>query len=62
LRHLVKPGLTSWAVVNYKHVNDMAGAMIRLEYDLYYVKHQSLWLDLLIILRTFWTMVTLNGL
>ncbi len=62
LRHLVCPGITSWAVVNYKHVNDLAGAEIRLEYDLYYVKHQSLWLDILIIFRTIWTIITLNGL
>lgn len=62
LRHLVKPGLTAWSVVNYKHVNDLEGAEVRLEYDIYYVKHQCLWLDLLIIFRTVWTMLTLNGL
>lgn len=61
-RHLVKPGLTSWAVVNYRHVNDIEGARIRLEYDLYYVKYQSLWLDMYIIFRTIWTMITMNGL
>lgn len=62
LRHLVKPGLTSWAVVNYRYVNDINGAKRRLEYDLYYVKYHSLLLDTLIIFRTIWTMVTFNGL
>lgn len=62
LRHLVKPGLTSWAVISHKHVNSMEGARERLEYDIYYVKNQSILFDLLIIFRTIWTMVTLNGL
>lgn len=62
LRHLVKPGLTGWAVVNYKHVNDLTGAEIRLEYDIYYVKHQAIWLDFVIMCRTVWTILTLNGL
>ena len=62
LRHLVKPSLTSWAVVNHKHVNNFEDASVRLEYDLYYVKHQSFALDILIILRTIWSIGTLNTL
>ena len=62
MRHLVTPGLTSWAVVNYRHVNDIEGARVRLEYDLYYIKHQSIWIDWYIIFRTIWTMATMNGL
>ena len=62
LRHLVKPGITSWAIINFKHVNDLLGAKIRLEYDLYYIKHQSFFLDLYIIIRTIWIIVTLRGL
>ena len=62
LRHLVKPGLTGWAVVNFHHVNNIEGAKIRLEYDIYYVKYQNLWLDFIIFCRTVWTMITMNGL
>lgn len=62
LRHIVKPGLTGWAVVNFYHVNNLEGAKIRLEYDLYYVKYQNLWMDFLIFWRTVWTIVTMNGL
>ena len=62
LRHIVKPGLTGWAVVNFYHVNNLEGAKIRLEYDLYYVKYQNLWMDFLIFCRTVWTILTMNGL
>lgn len=62
LRHISKPGLTGWAIVNFKHVNDMEGAKIRLEYDIYYIKYRSFFLDCWIILRTLWIMITLKGL
>lgn len=62
LRHLAKPGLTSWAVINFRHVNDLEGVKTRLEYDLYYIKNRSFWLDLYIIFRTIWIIATLKGL
>lgn len=61
LRHLVKPGVTGWAVVQFRHVNDLEGAKMRLEYDLYYIRHQSMWLDLFIICRTAWIILTGRG-
>lgn len=61
LRHLVKPGLTGWAVVNLRYANDLESAKVRLEYDLYYVKYHSLWLDLYIIFRTLWSIMTMSG-
>lgn len=61
LRNAVKPGMAGWAVVNYDYVDSLEDAKIRLQYDLYYIKHQSLWLDLLILLRTMGQMLMLRG-
>ena len=53
LRGIVRPGVTGWAQINqgYAHAPDEMRS--KLEYDLYYLKQCSLWLDLVIILRTF---------
>jgi len=51
-RLLVKPGLTGWAQVNYKYSSDVAGALEKLQYDLYYVKNRSIFLDLATPLKT----------
>jgi exopolysaccharide biosynthesis polyprenyl glycosylphosphotransferase len=51
-RAYVKPGLTGWAQVNYPYGASIEDAREKLAYDLYYVKHRSTWLDLLILLRT----------
>jgi exopolysaccharide biosynthesis polyprenyl glycosylphosphotransferase len=51
-RHLVKPGLTGWAQVRYRYTSDAAGAAEKLAYDLYYLKHRSLMLDLAIVAQT----------
>lgn len=61
LRNAVKPGMAGWAVVNYDYVDSLEDAKIRLQYDLYYIKHQSLWLDLIILLRTMGQMFMLRG-
>ncbi len=61
LRNAVKPGMAGWAVVNYDYVESLADAKIRLQYDLYYIKHQSIGLDLLILLRTMGHMLALRG-
>lgn len=52
LRHYVKPGLTGWAQVNYGYAASVEDTCEKLQYDLYYVKHVSLCLDLAIILKT----------
>lgn len=57
-RHLVRPGITGWAQVNQGHVTDVADARIKLEFDLYYVKHLSFALDLVIGIRTVTTVLT----
>lgn len=51
-RLLVKPGITGWAQVNFGYASDIEETTIKLEYDLYYIKHRGLLLDLIIMLRT----------
>ena len=60
-RLLVRPGLTGWAQVNYPYGDSVHGALEKLEYDLYYVKHRSLFFDLWILVRTVGTVVALRG-
>ncbi|MFA6136381.1 MAG: sugar transferase [Candidatus Paceibacterota bacterium] len=52
LRHLIKPGLTGWAQVNYRYGLSVEETRNKMQYDIYYIKNRSLTLDLLIILRT----------
>ena len=52
LRHLVRPGLTGWAQVNYPYGANLEDTRMKLEYDLYYIKFHSLYLDFIIIIRT----------
>ncbi len=57
-RHMVKPGITGWAQVSHGYAACLSSAQEKLEYDLYYAKHCSFWLDTLITLRTFRTILT----
>jgi lipopolysaccharide/colanic/teichoic acid biosynthesis glycosyltransferase len=52
LRHLVRPGLTGWAQVKYGYAGDERDALEKLQYDFYYLRHQSIAFDLRIIGRT----------
>lgn len=60
-RLLVKPGITGWAQVNYGYASTVEETAHKLEYDLYYIKHRNLGLDLVILLRTFGTVVGFKG-
>lgn len=60
-RHLVKPGVTGWAQINYSYGNTTDDAFIKLQFDLYYIKHRNLALDIAIILRTFKVVVLQQG-
>lgn len=51
-RHNVKPGLAGWAQLNYPYGASVKDSLEKLKFDLYYVKHQSLLLDILILIRT----------
>ena len=61
LRHAAKPGITGWAQVCYPYGASEEDALRKLEYDLYYIKHQSIFLDLLIIFRTAKTVLFRKG-
>ncbi len=60
-RLLVKPGITGWAQVNFGYAATVDDTSMKLEYDLYYIKHRNLLLDILILLRTPATMFGLKG-
>ena len=60
-RLLVKPGLTGWAQVNFGYAGTVEDTIIKLEYDLYYIKHRSLALDFISLLRTPGTMLGMRG-
>lgn len=60
-RLLVKPGLTGWAQINYGYVASVTETSVKLEYDLYYIKHRSLMTDITIILRTIGTVLSRKG-
>lgn len=60
-RLLVKPGLTGWAQINYGYVANVTETAVKLEYDLYYIKHRSLMMDILIALRTIGTVLSRRG-
>jgi lipopolysaccharide/colanic/teichoic acid biosynthesis glycosyltransferase len=57
-RHLVRPGLTGWAQVNFGYADSEADTVEKLSYDLFYVKHLSVWLDLEILGRSVWTVLS----
>ncbi len=57
-RHIVRPGLTGWAQVNQGHVSDLEAVNEKLNFDFYYIKNFSAWLDILILLRTGPTMIS----
>lgn len=61
LRHAFKPGITGWAQVRYQYTASTAQAARKLDYDLYYVTHRNLLLDLRILLETVWVVLTARG-
>jgi len=60
-RHLVKPGITGWAQVNYPYGANMEDTLRKLEYDLYYIRHFSFLLDATIVLKTIHIMLFGKG-
>jgi sugar transferase (PEP-CTERM system associated) len=61
LRHMIRPGITGWAQVRYKYGASLEETKHKLEYDLYYIKHLSLGLDLLIMFETIKTIILRRG-
>lgn len=60
-RHIVRPGITGWAQVNQGHVTNLADIDQKLQYDFYYIKNLSYWLDFLILMRTAQVVLTGHG-
>jgi len=60
-RHMVRPGITGWAQVNYGYADDQAETVEKLTYDLYYIKHMSPVMDLRIFSKSVWTVLTGAG-
>lgn len=61
LRHMIRPGLTGWAQVRYGYGATLEQSREKLEYDLYYIKHMTLGLDLLIMFETIKTIIRRRG-
>ena len=60
-RHWMRPGLSGWAQVNAPYASSIEDSELKLSYDLYYIKNFSIWLDLVILLRTLKTILKLKG-
>jgi exopolysaccharide biosynthesis polyprenyl glycosylphosphotransferase len=61
VRHAVKPGMAGWGLVKQGYGSSKEDAMLKLQYDLYYIKHQSLWVDTVILLKTVADTLTFGG-
>jgi exopolysaccharide biosynthesis polyprenyl glycosylphosphotransferase len=60
-RHVIKPGLTGWAQVNFPYGETIDDSLIKLQYDLYYIKHRSIFLDVSIVFKTLGTVLLYKG-
>jgi exopolysaccharide biosynthesis polyprenyl glycosylphosphotransferase len=61
VRHAVKPGMAGWGLIHQGYGASKEDALVKLQYDLYYIKHQSFWLDLMILGRTFLDAFSFGG-
>lgn len=60
-RHIIKPGLTGWAQVNTRYGSSVDDSLLKLQYDLYYIKHRSFFLDANILVKTLSTVIFFRG-
>jgi exopolysaccharide biosynthesis polyprenyl glycosylphosphotransferase len=60
-RHIIKPGLTGWAQVKTRYGSSVDDSLLKLQYDLYYIKHRSFFLDANILIKTLSTMIYFRG-
>ena len=61
-RHLVKPGLTGWAQINFRYGSSVDDGKEKLQYELYYIKNRSITLELGILIKTLATVLRYEGL
>lgn len=62
VRHIVRPGLTGWAQINYPYAKSFEEMLVKLQYDLYYIKNRSIMIDVAIFLKTINVMIRRKGL
>ena len=60
-RHIVKPGLTGWAQVKTRYAASVDDSLLKLQYDLYYIKHRGFFLDMNILIKTLSTVIFFRG-
>src|SRR5690606_30360300 len=60
-RHIIRPGLTGWAQVKVRYGSTVEDSLLKLQYDLYYIKHRSFFLDANVIVKTLSTMLFYRG-
>lgn len=60
-RLLVKPGITGWAQINFGYAESVADNAVKLEYDLYYIQHQNVFMDIIILIRTLGSVIGFKG-
>ena len=60
-RHIIKPGLTGWAQVRVRYGSTVEDSLLKLQYDLYYIKHRSFFLDVNVMVKTLSTMIFFRG-
>ncbi len=60
-RYNLKPGITGWAQIHYKHTSSLDDYYVKTEHDLYYIKNRTILLDIQITLHTIETMLGLRG-
>ncbi|WP_400078021.1 exopolysaccharide biosynthesis polyprenyl glycosylphosphotransferase [Winogradskyella sp. R77965] len=60
-RHIIKPGLTGWAQVKTRYGSSVEDSLTKLQYDLFYIKHRSIFLDISIFIKTFSTILYYRG-
>ena len=61
VRHSVKPGMAGWGLVKHGYADSIEDALEKVQYDLYYIKHQSIYMDLLILAKTIGAMLSFKG-
>lgn len=61
VRHFVRPGLTGWAQIHATYASSKKDTLEKLQYDLYYIKHRSIFLDIIILMKTLSTIIFLRG-
>ena len=60
-RHIIKPGLSGWAQVNFPYGASISDSSEKLNYDLFYIQNKSIWLDIFIFFKTIKTIFTMYG-